>query len=100
MQSVAWASMLVKFSRTDTFAVAVEKTFNGKHGCNLCDLVQKGRKTEQKQAAQAAALKIDFFLVQSSRFVTSAMAFEPIPFAPELWSFLPASPPSPPPKAA
>ena len=40
LQTVAWGNMLVRFSRTESFAEAAKKTFDGKHPCPLCKLVK------------------------------------------------------------
>lgn len=92
--------MLVKFSRTESLATAVEKTFDGKHGCNLCQLVEQGKKAEQKQNAQTSVVKIDFFLVQTVEFFVSPAHFEPIGFAAPAFFAICHSPLSPPPKTA
>lgn len=40
LQVVGWVSMAVEFSRTRPVAAALEMTFDGKHPCELCKLVQ------------------------------------------------------------
>ena len=42
LQSVAWVGMLVRYSQETTFRQAVAMTFDGKHPCKLCRLVQQG----------------------------------------------------------
>ena len=49
LQSTAWISMLVKYSRANGFARAVVMTFDGKHPCRLCQLVQEGQAKERQQ---------------------------------------------------
>jgi hypothetical protein len=56
LQSVAWMSMLVSYSREAGFEQAISNTFDGKHPCKICKLVQEGKKAEQHQA-HAAFLK-------------------------------------------
>ncbi len=53
LQSAAWVNMLVKFSRTTSFAQAVTLTFDGKHPCRLCRLVKEGQAREREQKSQA-----------------------------------------------
>jgi hypothetical protein len=40
VQVVGWVGMAVEFARTRPVADALEMTFDGKHPCNLCKLVQ------------------------------------------------------------
>ena len=40
VQVVGWVSMAVEFSRTRPVVTALEMTFDGKHPCELCKLVQ------------------------------------------------------------
>ena len=61
LQSVAWGSMLVDFSRSGSLAAAVEKTFDGRHPCGLCHEVQKGQSSEQKPDAQVVVSKLTLF---------------------------------------
>ena len=50
LQSVAWTRMLIDYSRTDSLARAVGKTFDGKHPCCMCRAIQEGRKQEQERS--------------------------------------------------
>ena len=52
LQSVAWTSMFVRFSSAGSFSEALSKTFDGRHPCCLCKLIQKGRAREKKQERQ------------------------------------------------
>jgi hypothetical protein len=54
LQSVAWAGMLVNFSRTGSVAEAVAKTFDGQHPCPLCMALSKSEQGSKKQEFQAA----------------------------------------------
>ncbi len=60
LQSAAWLGMAVSFSQTDSVAVALEKTFDGKHPCPLCKLVKAGKNSEQKRDLQKIETKFDF----------------------------------------
>jgi hypothetical protein len=100
LQSAAWVSMAVKFSRTDTVSVALQKTFDGKHACQLCKIVKAGKASEKKQDLQKLEGKIDFQLVAGS-----CGLFPPRPirhFTPrsERADASRAAPPLPPPRAA
>ena len=49
LQSVAWAAMIVDYSRDGTFTEAVAMTFDGKHPCCLCKAIKKARAGEKQQ---------------------------------------------------
>ncbi len=59
VQSVAWAGMIVSYSQQSSFAEALGKTFDGKHPCCLCKLVQQGKASEKKQGMQKPETKLD-----------------------------------------
>ncbi len=52
LQSVAWVGMVAAYSREGSFAEAVSKSFDGKHPCCLCKMIQKGREAERKSQPQ------------------------------------------------
>ncbi len=82
LQGVAWTGMLVSFASQGTLIEAVEKTFDGQHGCALCAKVKEGRDTDQNQPQQTgqSLTKIDAVLVELTRLV--APAAERMTFAP------------------
>ena len=65
LQTVAWTGMLVSYSRDGSFKQAVAKTFDGKHPCPLCKVIEKGRAEEKKQEQQQSkpGAKMDLGLV-------------------------------------
>ena len=65
LQSVAWVGMVVNYSQSAPLAVALARTFDGRHPCKLCKLVNEGKKSEKSQELQKPAAKIDFFLSQN-----------------------------------
>jgi hypothetical protein len=48
MQSYAWARMLVENSENSRFVVAVEKTFDGQHPCDICKSIETAKGKEKK----------------------------------------------------
>lgn len=60
LQSVAWVGMVVNYSQDATLAEALVKTFDGKHPCKLCKVVDEGRRSEKKQDAQKVERKKKF----------------------------------------
>jgi hypothetical protein len=96
LQTVAWAAMLVDYSRTGAFTEAVEKTFDGQHPCALCKEIQKGRQSEKKQAMTQVVKKIDLFDERSEAVVaamTVALPATKMGYLAELRSHPPAVPP-------
>ncbi len=53
LQAVAWAKMTVEFSRRDTLAVSLEKTFDGRHPCPICCSLRKAAAPASLAAAPA-----------------------------------------------
>jgi hypothetical protein len=58
LQSVAWVGMLISYSHSGSLASAIEKTFDGRHPCPLCNAIRKGEQGGKKQDFQAGG-KID-----------------------------------------
>lgn len=65
LQTVAWTGMIVSYSQGASFKEALSKTFDGKHPCCLCKVVQQGRAAEKKQEGQQVkpGSKLDLVLV-------------------------------------
>jgi hypothetical protein len=100
LQSVAWVGMVVSYSQTDSFSVALEKTFDGQHACKLCHFVKEGQAQEKKQEIQKSGSKFEACLETAE-----TIAFSPVPApvatgspAPPLARSVP--PPLPPPRLA
>jgi hypothetical protein len=77
LQGVAWAGMLVSFASEGTVIEAVQKTFDGQHGCPLCKKVKEGRSSSGKEPQQQqnghSSLKIHAVLVvEAARLVVPA----------------------------
>lgn len=63
LQSFAWASMLVEFSRTAPICEALIKTFDGRHPCQLCLFVAAGKKADDQQPKPTLKkLQLELFL--------------------------------------
>ena len=92
--------MLVSYSQQDSFTVAVEKTFDGKHPCGLCKAVDQGKRSEQKQTLLKTEIKINWMLVETAPLVWFPARVEAIRPREELDLLVFASPPIPPPKTA
>jgi hypothetical protein len=60
LQSIAWTTMVIEYSKNAPFKEALAKTFDGQHPCSLCHAVQTGKKSEQKTNVRTVT-KIDFY---------------------------------------
>ncbi|MFO1461475.1 MAG: hypothetical protein U1G08_18990 [Verrucomicrobiota bacterium] len=59
LQSVAWAGMVVRYSQEDSLSTALAKTFDGRHACKLCRIVQAGRSAEKAPAVEVKLPKFE-----------------------------------------
>ena len=101
LQSVAWVSMVIDYSQDAPISVAVSKTFDGNHPCNLCKLVRHGQETEKKQDAIKIKTKPDVWLVAGSITLPDAdLIREPFPPVTQFSGIRGESPPVPPPRQA
>jgi len=100
LQSAAWAAMLADNLRSNSLGDAVQRTFDGKHPCPLCQQIAAGKKSEKKPEFPGQLKKLEF-LAATPRFVflQPARACEPARAEAALKSLLRA-PPTPPPRAA
>ena len=100
LQSVAWVSMAAGYAQAEPLKDALVKTFDGRHPCQICKVVEEGKKSEKHQDAPNPNVKMDLFLVRQSALIHPP----PIPPADQPSFKLPASrahqPPTPPPRAA
>jgi hypothetical protein len=99
LQSVAWVNMMLDFSARESLTVAIDKTFDGSHPCDLCKVVTKGRTEEQKNKPAKLFTKIEAIL--AGTVVVPSPDNHPwvyTPFAPAT-SSLAIAPPTPPPLA-
>lgn len=99
LQSLAWASMVIDYSKDSSLSVAVAKTFDGKHPCNLCKLVKTGKASESKQEMIKVKTKIDFWMplqeLPAPDIIVEANEFAPFALAVQTRG---DSPPVPPPR--
>lgn len=102
LQSVAWFSMLVRYSQETTFLQAMVMTFDGKHPCKLCHLVQQGsaedRAHQKKMAKHDESIQLGLPPVSFSLFHPSMP--RDLAVAMPLPSARAEAPPRPPPRCA
>src|ERR1700729_2601426 len=69
LQTIAWASMIVDYSRNAALTEAVEKTFDGRHPCRICTEIQKGQRSERTHDTLQLVKKIELFDQPIAAFV-------------------------------
>jgi hypothetical protein len=79
LQSVAWTSMIVQYSKQQSLRVAIGQTFDGDHPCSLCHAVNNGKNPEKKSEPQVPTFKID--LICSTRAVRLLPPYVPFDYA-------------------
>ncbi|MBO0696407.1 MAG: hypothetical protein J2P56_09960 [Verrucomicrobia bacterium] len=98
LQSVAWTSMLIDYSKRAPLCQAIVQTFDGAHPCSLCHIVAKGKASEKKPDIQSTGLKIDLICV--ARVIQLVSPFARIQYVARDFSVseIEQSPPVPPPR--
>ncbi len=98
LQSIAWMTMLAGNLRTDSFARAVTRTFDGQHPCPLCKAIAAGKKSEQKSEWAAPLTRLEFLPLPRLFVWCMPERFYPPPLADNFTHALRAQPPTPPPR--
>ena len=99
LQSVAWARMLVNYSRVASFQTAVVHTFDGNHPCSMCKQIQQAKQSSrQEMKPSEAPREPHFFEAAPGPFFERPWAWL---FAGDAWSPPERNepPPTPPPRA-
>jgi hypothetical protein len=99
LQSLAWTTMLIDYSKRAPLCQAIAQTFDGAHPCSLCHVVNAGKSSEKKSDLQSPAPKIDMICVW--RTATLLRPFVPFKYAAWDFSFskIGRPPPVPPPRS-
>ena len=75
LQSVAWVSMAVTYSKDAPLEVALQKTFDGRHPCKICIAVKEGQQEEQKHAVLKVETKLDLLCLEQFAYIPPALPF-------------------------
>jgi len=59
LQSLAWTTMIIDYSKRAPLRQAITQTFDGGHPCSLCHAVSTGKNSEKKSDLQSPTPKID-----------------------------------------
>jgi hypothetical protein len=100
LQPVAWAGMIVSYSREGGWRAALSRTFDGRHPCELCKVVQEGTKNQAKNSLPTPELKPDAWMTRSGAWLFPPPFLAVVPSEYLLPPLFPSSPPSPPPRSA
>src|SRR5213594_1096942 len=76
LQSIAWTGMMINFAQNSTWKEAFQKTFDGKHPCQLCKVVAEGKKSERHQQWDKPDTKLDFFCCLEDKLLEVTLSFE------------------------
>jgi len=77
LQSLAWTTMMIDYSKRAPLYQAIGQTFDGAHPCSLCHAVNKGKNSEKKSDLQSPAPKIDMICGSSTpRLIRPFIPFE------------------------
>jgi hypothetical protein len=63
LQSLAWTTMIIGYSKHAPLCQAIAQTFDGAHPCALCHAVNSGKNSEKKSDLQSPTPKIDMICV-------------------------------------
>jgi hypothetical protein len=99
LQSFAWTTMIIDYSKRAPLCQAIAQTFDGAHPCSLCHVVSKGKNSEKKQDLRSPAPKIDMICASLANAI--ARPFVSFEYSTRhYFSFdLGHSPPVPPPRS-
>ena len=68
LQTIAWVGMAINYSQDASLTIALEKTFDGKHPCRICKVVEEGKQAEKKSEAKIEIKKLDCFIMANIQF--------------------------------
>ena len=106
LQTVAWTSMFISYSRNAPLTEAVVKTFDGEHPCPLCLKIRESRQQEERQQKPALLTKIpklsDLILINLPALLTFVPTdfHDAAPFVLRHHTDFIESPPKPPPRGS
>jgi hypothetical protein len=98
LQSFAWTSMLIEYSKGAPLCQAIAQTFDGAHPCSLCHIVATGKASEKKTEIQSPVPKIDIICVARVMQLISPVALFDYTLPDFSVSKIEHSPPVPPPR--
>jgi hypothetical protein len=98
LQSFAWTSMLIEYSKGAPLCQAIAQTFDGAHPCSLCHVVATGKASEKKTDVQSRVPRIDIICIARVIRLISPVALFDYTVLDFSVSEIEHSPPVPPPR--
>ena len=98
LQSFAWTSMLIEYSKGASLCQAIAQTFDGAHPCSLCHVVATGKASEKKTDVQSPLPRIDMICIARVIRLISPVALFDYTLRDFSVSEIEHSPPVPPPR--
>jgi hypothetical protein len=99
LQSLAWTTMIIEYSKRTPLCQAVAQTFDGAHPCSLCHVVNKGKNSDKKSDLQSPTTKIDMICVWRTAFLLRPFVLLEYAARDFSSSKIGRSPPVPPPRS-
>ena len=99
LQSVAWGTMIARYSQQTSLTQAVAQTFDGDHPCNLCKRISSARHSEKKSDAQSVTIKPDLICATRRIILLPRSADYLFARVDMTATLLAHSPPTPPPRS-
>jgi hypothetical protein len=100
LQSVAWVGMTLNYAKQTSLSDALKMTFDGQHPCQLCKVVEQGKKAEQKHAVLKVETKLDFFCLFPFAYLPPSLPFTLLSLSDDIARPRANAPPTPPPRSA
>ena len=100
LQSVAWVSMAVNYSKDAPLEVALQKTFDGRHPCKICIAVKEGKEQEQKSVVLKIETKLDLLCLEQFAYLPPNLPFTLLSPGSDFARPRSEAPPLPPPRLA
>ena len=101
LQVVAWAGMIVNYSRDAEISEAIEMTFDGEHPCPMCKVIQAETvKTDPDRIEAESLVRLILFIEPAASWTHTITPLDTLTFAPTSLSRLTHQPETPPPRSA
>lgn len=99
LQSVAWASMVIRYSEHMPLSQALADTFDGQHPCCLCKAIAAARRSERKSRFPLQRARLEFPPLPERLRPEAPSQFDFLPEAANTFAEArPLVPPKPPPR--
>lgn len=79
LQTIAWTTMFADNLQSNSFQVAAEKTFDGKHPCCLCKAIAAGKQSEKKTELSFPSPKLEFPPLKENFTLIAPSQFQLLP---------------------